>query len=334
MTHERGEMPFAERTCTVAMYHYIRDTAHTPFPRLHALGLDTFEAQLDFLGCARRIIAYGDFESGLEGGSLPAKASLLTFDDGVRDHYDVVSRLVARGVQGVFFVSGDTVAAMPRVLNVHKVHFLVAACGAEALLERLTKTLLPQHAPLVAGDSSSLEAAPPELYRYDGRAARSVKRLLNYALPLDFATGLLTDLFEEQFGSETTFARDLYLSPAMIVEMSRAGMTFGFHTETHPVLSRLSAAHQRLELERGPGLIRELTGQQRVPFCIPHGHRSSYNSDTVAMLAELGYSLAFTAVRAVTDYAPASRFEIPRLDTKDMPPFTDVAGLLPVTAST
>jgi peptidoglycan/xylan/chitin deacetylase (PgdA/CDA1 family) len=327
-------MPAAERTCAVAMYHYIRDTARTPFPRLHALDLDAFDAQIAFLGGARRIIDYNDFEAGLDGGSLPAKASLLTFDDGVRDHYDVMPRLVVRGARGVFFVSGDTVATVPRVLNVHKVHFLVATWGAEALLERLSQAVPPQYAPSVAADTASVDAASPELYRYDGRAARSVKRLLNYALPLDLATGLLTDLFEEQFGSETMFARDLYLSSSMVGEMSRAGMTFGFHTETHPVLSRLSAARQRLELERGPALIRELTGQQRVPFCIPHGHRSSYNDDTVAMLAEMGYSLAFTAVRAVAGYAPASRFEIPRLDTKDMPPFADVAGLLPVSAST
>ncbi len=312
----------AERTCAVAMYHYIRDTADTPFPTLNALSLADFDAQVAFLGETRRLIGFDEFEAGLGGAVLPDETALLTFDDGVRDHLEILPRLVARGIRGAFFVSGDTLGSQPRMLNVHKVHVLVARLGADTLLERLIRALPAEHVP-----EKAAEPAAPELYRYDGLAARTVKRLLNYVLPMDVAAGVLSELFEAEFGSESAFARGFYLSEADIVSMSRAGQTFGFHTDTHPVLSRLSRDDQRRELERGPALIRDLTGQAHVPFCVPHGHLSSYNRDTVALLAELGYAASFTVVREVARFGTASRFEVPRLDTKDMPPFADVAGL-------
>lgn len=319
----------AAHACIVAMYHYVRDAARTPLPGLKALSPADFDAQLDVLSSLRRIVDFCDVETALRGGPRPPAAALLTFDDGVRDHYDIMPRLLARQATGVFFVSGDTVAQHPRVLNVHKVHVLMARLGADALLERLIATLPFEHAANVLAEPS-----PPELYRYDGHAARTVKRLLNYTLPIDLATGVLSDLFEEQFGSETDFARAFYLTPSMIEDMSRAGMTFGYHTQTHPVLSRLSRDAQRRELDGGGELIRSLTGQSSVPFCIPHGHRSSYDTTTLALLSELGYSVAFTAVREVATWRSDARLEVPRLDARDLPPFSDVAGLRAVAAST
>jgi peptidoglycan/xylan/chitin deacetylase (PgdA/CDA1 family) len=103
--------------------------------------------------------------------------------------------------------------------------------------------------------------------------------------------------------------------------MAEGGMTFGFHTERHPILSRLDAHRQRDEVARGVTLLKTLTGQDSVPFCYPYGHPETYNAETVAALAESGYGTAFTTTRRLARPAVDSRFEFPRWDTRDLPPF-------------
>jgi peptidoglycan/xylan/chitin deacetylase (PgdA/CDA1 family) len=100
--------------------------------------------------------------------------------------------------------------------------------------------------------------------------------------------------------------------------MARGGMTFGFHTETHPVLSRLDADAQRRELRNGPELIRTLTGQRTCSFCYPYGHSHTYNTSTLRVLEECGYSMAFNTDRREIQVGRDARYELPRFDTRDV----------------
>ena len=109
----------------------------------------------------------------------------------------------------------------------------------------------------------------------------------------------------------------------MIREMAAAGMTFGFHTERHPVLSRLDREAQHRELIGGVPRLRALTGQASIPFCYPYGHPHTYNADTLAALGEAGYGMAFNTVRRLAQPAVDPVYEIPRFDTRDLPPFTE-----------
>ena len=163
-------------------------------------------------------------------------------------------------------------------------------------------------------------AAPARegVYRYDEAPDLRAKRLLNYELPYDVADTLLDALFRTHLGDPKAFARALYLSPDMIAEMARGGMTFGYHTQSHRVLSRLSRDEQRRELAGGVGLVKRLTGQQSVPFCYPYGFRHTYNQDTLDVLAETGYSVAFNTVRQPVAVPAPHRYGLPRFDTRDI----------------
>jgi peptidoglycan/xylan/chitin deacetylase (PgdA/CDA1 family) len=119
-----------------------------------------------------------------------------------------------------------------------------------------------------------------------------------------------------------TFARRLYLSPGQVAEMAAAGMSFGHHTRRHLVLSRLSAGEQRHEIADGVEWIRGLTGQRRVSFCYPWGGPRTYTAETLRILEESGYSVAFNTVRRRARLNDDPRFELPRVDTRDLPPYT------------
>lgn len=306
-------------SCLAVMYHYVRDGAGTKFPAIRALPPDYFRLQLDWLQRTHHVVSIQEFERAvLGGGTLPDDAAILTFDDGFVDHYEtVLPELQARGLDGVFFLSRDACVAPQRVLGVHKTHFLIAALGAERFgREVLAETRLA---------TASVGAAVFGRDSWDAADERVIKNLLNVDLPYEDADRVLDALFARHLGDEAEFARGLYLNEAMVQVMSRAGMTFGYHTRSHRMLSRLSTVDQSRELADGVGWIRDLTGQERVPFCYPWGGVRTYTAETRDLLAQHGYALAFNTVRRRIHPNRDGRYELPRIDTRDLPPYS--AGL-------
>lgn len=306
--------------CLVAMYHYVRDTEGTAFASLRALATRTFETQLEWIGDSHLVVSYETFDQQVGvRRQFDRPTALLTFDDGLIDHYgEVLPRLTARDWTGVFFLSGAALANPPRVLNVHKTHFLIAKLGPVAFAASVRDAIIG----LPAGDGDGLRLRR-DVYRYDGDddAQREAKHLLNYELPYPTTDRVLSDLFTRHIGNESEFARALYLTPTMVRDMSRAGMTFGFHTMHHRVLARLTRAEQRAELADGIREIQALTHQRDVPFCYPYGHPHTYTAETVCVLSECGYATGFTTTRRHACPERDERFEIPRFDTRDLPPF-------------
>lgn len=303
--------------CIVVMYHYVADMEQTEFPALKALGISDFEKQLDWLQEHCDVISYGTFERRMGGGrsSSEKPAALLTFDDGVMHQYtNAFPILKKRGLSAVFFVCDATATDAPLMLNVHRIHFLLAKLGAEAFAKAVGDALRHDWAMLQTFDRTGL-------YPYDIPADADIKRILNYELPFDVADRVLRAVFEREFGDETAFAKELYFSPAHMREMADAGMTFGTHTNMHRVISRSTPADQREALCHGVERIRSITEQTNVPFCYPYGHRSTYTDDTIRILEETGHSSAFVVLSEPVHFKNAKRYELPRFDTKDLPPF-------------
>lgn len=310
-------------TCLVVMYHYVRDSASTRFPAIRALPPGAFERQLDWLQREYRLVGPQDLEAAIGGGpALPPDAALLTFDDGFVDHYETVFPILrSRGLTGVFFLTYDACGPAPRVLGVHKTHFLLAALGVAACSRAVAEEC--EAALAGAGSAASRRVFGADQWEHAGE--RAIKDLLNYELSFEEADRVLDALFARHLGGETAFARGLYLNEAMAREMARHGMVFGYHTQSHRMLSRLSPADQERELAGGVDWIRSVTGQRTVSFCYPWGGPRTYTADTVRLLADAGYSVAFNTVRRRADLAADGRMELPRIDTRDLPPYTSGA---------
>lgn len=302
--------------CTIVFYHYVRDVERTPFPGIKALSVADFEAQLDALQARFEVIDGAAFERAVvDQTAFERPTALLTFDDGFVDHYEpCFSLLRSRGLGGMFFLSGATLGARPALLNVHKTHFLLSQLGGDQFATEVAAAIEREGVSVGRGRGQEREG----VYRYDDAPDVWIKHVLNYEIPYDVADRTLTALFERHIGESEAFARTLYLSADQVRHMSAGGMTFGFHTETHPVLSRLSRDRQRAELRDGPSMIRALTGQQGVSFCYPYGLAHTYNADTLSVLEECGYTMAFNTARREVVIGQEPRYELPRFDTRDV----------------
>jgi peptidoglycan/xylan/chitin deacetylase (PgdA/CDA1 family) len=302
-------------SCLVVMYHYVRDSAASPFPDIRALSPALFEQQLDWLQREYRLVRLEELDAALNGGALPPNAALLTFDDGFIDHYvAALPILQRRGLSGVFFLAHEACGSSPRVLGVHKTHFLLAQLGVAAFSKAVVEEC---ELATARGRRSGVFGAD----RWEHAGERAIKDLLNYELPFEDAERILDALFARHIGPQDAFARTLYLSDGMIAEMSDAGMVFGYHTRSHRMLSRLDPTEQEMELRDGVRWIRALTGQTQVPFCYPWGGLKTYTPETVSLLDRAGYSLAFNTVRRRVEVGRDGRFELPRIDTRDLPPY-------------
>ncbi len=311
-------MSAAQSSLTIVTYHYVRDMHLTPFPEIKGLLISKFEKQLDYICRHYEVINLDSYLAYLGGGaSLPANACLLTFDDGLKDHYEAVfPRLRARKISGVFFLITEPLARFT-VAGVHQIHFLLAKLGIDKFSTLFDEKLMETHPQFQLPEET--EVKKNVYYRYDDSQTRKFKKLLNFELPYSVRDDVLGRLFHEYIGDERTFSQSLYLSWAEIDEMKKDGMVFGGHTHTHRVLPRLTSHEKLAELKLCTDILVERLGESSLSFSYPYGTPDSLDAETMRFLADLGYSCAFTATRGVNKGADLlKKYELLRLDTNDL----------------
>lgn len=74
------------------------------------------------------------------------------------------------------------------------------------------------------------------------------------------------------------------LSWEQISSMKKAGVSFGAHTHTHPILSRISLQHAEEEIAKSRSIVEENVGQPVQMFAYPLGQRKTFNDYIVRLL--------------------------------------------------
>jgi peptidoglycan/xylan/chitin deacetylase (PgdA/CDA1 family) len=300
------------------MYHYVRDLPHTPFPRIKGMQTSAFLQQLTAL---RSLYEMATLESALDflrGVYTPSRhLCLLTFDDGLKEHYtDVTPILVDYGVQGLFFVITSCLQVY-RVAPVHMNHFLMAAldfaCYQRAFLQRLSEI-----APHLRSSTEVDLTTAQHTYRWDTSEVASFKYLFNFVLERNIRDQVVSTLFEEHIADEQSFASTLYLSWDEGRSMQTAGMLIGGHSHQHKPLATLSEEELHWDLSTCQRLLTEhLQPQTLWPFCYPYGQKDSFNALTVKQLKQLGFTCAFST-KVGKNIPGTSVFTIQRFDCNDV----------------
>src|SRR4029078_10193366 len=86
----------------LVMYHYVRDPVAGQ-PGIAAIGMGDFEGQIEHLLRHYEPLEPDTVLAAVRSGSAVPDGFLLTFDDGVRDHYDNAAPVLERhGIRGIF----------------------------------------------------------------------------------------------------------------------------------------------------------------------------------------------------------------------------------------
>jgi peptidoglycan/xylan/chitin deacetylase (PgdA/CDA1 family) len=96
-------------------------------------------------------------------------------------------------------------------------------------------------------------------------------------------------------------------------EMAAAGMEIGAHTHTHPLLGKLTATEQEVELVRSKAILEENMGLPVTSLAYPNGRPQDFNQDTQRIAQEAGYTTAYSYYGGINPDSGGEQFNILRI---------------------
>lgn len=308
-------------TLTIVMYHYVRDLAHSRYPAIKALKTQQFRAQIAHIQHHYHVISAADLLDCLASGAeLPPSSLLLTFDDGYIDHFtEVFPILDAARLPACFFIPARSVLE-ERVLDVNKIHFVLAAAPNPRALVQALFELLDRYRDaheLPTNEALWQQHARPG--RLDPAEVMFVKRLLQRELPEGLRARIVDELFARFVSrDEASFSHEIYMDLDQIRCLARNGMTIGGHGYSHDWLNTLDRRAQTEEIRQTRAFL-AIVGQPLGPWimCYPYG---AYNESLLELLAENECLAGLTTEVGQADLAHDHPLRLPRLDTNYLAP--------------
>lgn len=304
----------------IVMYHFVRPIAGSSWPGIKGLERDLFVKQLAHIRRHYDVVRLADVVEAAHGRrSLPNMAAVLTFDDGYIDHYRYVFPILKEaGLSGAFFPPSSAVLER-RVLDVNKVHFILAATtDIPALVAEVEAAVEEARDEFALPSLAELRARLWTPNRFDPAEVIYVKRLLQVALPTELRARIADRLFRNTVSrDEATFADDLYVSLPQLAEMASGGMEIGSHGHMHGWLDSMDQAAQSQDIDRSLEMLTAIgLDRSGFLFCYPYG---AYNDETLGILRARQCAAAVTTRVRPAYPTKDGLLTLSRLDTNDLP---------------
>jgi peptidoglycan/xylan/chitin deacetylase (PgdA/CDA1 family) len=302
------------------MYHYVRDLLNSRYTEIKGLDINLFKEQIYFLKKNYNFITMEQLIDSIDGKfNLPSKSVLLTFDDAYIDHYTNVFPILANNnIQGSFYAPVKALTKH-KVLDVNKIHFILASCNDKNLLVNKTNVILDRYREeyrLGSNEYYYKKLAIPN--RFDPAEVIFIKRLLQVELEEKLRNIIVDELFEEFVRmKENTFSRELYMNEDQLKTMRKYGMHIGSHGYDHYFLNSLTEEQQYEEIKKSFDFIQSIGADpDYLTLCYPYGE---FNDKTKKIAKQLNCKIGLTTNVDIADYRTENCLSLSRLDTNDIP---------------
>lgn len=311
-----------DKQISIVMYHYVRNLEKSRYPKIKGLTDTEFKTQIDYFLSKGKIIAPETLFETLETGNcaeLGENNFMLTFDDGYIDHFTNVLPVLHEKKVSAFFSMPGKIVAEKKLLDVNKIHFILAVADLEKLKSEVFAQL-----DFYRGKEFEIPSNQ-ELYnklaianRLDNADTIFIKRLLQVELEERLRALIADNLFSKFIGiSEESFCHELYLSLDQVKMMKRMGMMFGVHGYDHTWMNRMSPAVLADDIDKALDIFSGIIDNSKWVCCYPYGSVS----DTVVKIIRGKKAFAgMTSVVGGVDLKDFDIFRLSRFDTNDFPP--------------
>ena len=299
----------------ILCYHYIRKRA--PKSGIYPVTPKFFAGQLDRVHRAGyrfiELSALCDAIRARDLSRLPEKACLITFDDGLRESFELgYSVMAKKGIPGGFFVVSSALDR-ERVLEVHKIHYVRSRMSDKRLLALCTAKWKAQ---LSRTPSSVIR----EQYPWDGPQSGELKYLLNFLMRGSDRKRFLASILQDELGvDEAALASRLYMTARQIQDLG--GQHFlGSHSDTHRPLAQLSEDQIDRDIRRSMSKIKKASGQEVRAISYPYGGRTAFDRRVLRASRMAGLDCGMTVLKGV-NHGPdilKNAFALKRFDTNDV----------------
>jgi peptidoglycan/xylan/chitin deacetylase (PgdA/CDA1 family) len=234
-----------------------------------------FEARIRFLAQNYTPIDLETFLDGAQGGKLPRRPVLVTFDDAYASVAEEAAPICRKyGVPVLFFVNGAFLGNHDLSMD----NFLTYVCNTFGLKEINTlarKFNGPQQAEL-----ASLNQVVSEFIPTLSRDRREdFKRELAAVLEISI----------EQLAQEAR----LYLSTEQLGELASSGFELGNHTVSHVYCRTLAGPDFCTEIDNNRAILESIAARRVRAFGLPYGSVSDFTPSLEEHLKRSGYQAAF-----------------------------------------
>lgn len=312
-------MNMEKQSVSIIMYHYIRNLKSSRYPEIKGLDFALFRQQLDFLSANFHFITCEQLLEAAAGcARLPERSVLLTFDDGYIDHYiNAFPLLKEYKIQGFFSMPGKILAEQ-KLLDVNKIHFILASTPVKKLLPMVYERLdFYRGNEYVIEENASLYQKLAHPSRFDSAEVIFIKRLLQVELPEALRNRIVEDLFAACIDlPESAFAQELYMSMDQVRLMQREGMCFGIHGYEHYWMNRLSPEVLQVDVVKALKVFDGIVPKKWI-CCYPYG---SCSEMVVEQIRPMGAVAGLGTEVRLAKLDEDTIFCLPRFDTNDFPP--------------
>jgi peptidoglycan/xylan/chitin deacetylase (PgdA/CDA1 family) len=274
----RLEFPFVKTrrsgNLQILVYHRVNDDKD---PFFAGTPVNVFKAQMEYLASNFNIISLEEAVERLRKRDVPDNTIVVTFDDGYRDNYvNAFPILKKLSIPATIFLAVDAIGSC-RVLW----HDRVFSAFRETRVN------------LIKGFGRSSHEYPLNTVEEKLLAQEKVLNFIRSQNERELmsAIDLLVEKLEVLDRKEVA---GLMLSWEEVRAMHLSGISFGSHTVTHPILSKLSRERTREEIEKSKHIIDERLGARVKTFAYPNGKATDFNETTKKLLRDAGFICALT----------------------------------------
>jgi peptidoglycan/xylan/chitin deacetylase (PgdA/CDA1 family) len=267
----------------ILLYHRVNDEQDPFFP---AVPIHAFAQQMDYLASQFSACSLADAIAGLRTHDLPENTVVVTFDDGYRDNYlNAFPILKKFSIPATIFLATEVIDS-GKVLWHDRV-FAAFRNTRELFLTEYNDQL----------GTHSLRTVKEKLLA-QARVRAFLRSLENDARSLWIARLVERLNVEDQHDAD---APALMLTWDEVRIMHRGGISFGSHTVSHPILSKVSAVKAREEIYESKRMIEERLGATVEAFAYPNGTREDFTEEIKGIVKEAGYTCAVTTIFGVNE---------------------------------
>jgi peptidoglycan/xylan/chitin deacetylase (PgdA/CDA1 family) len=264
-------------------FHRVLDKPDPMIPgEMHAT---QFDEALRWIGDQFRVLRPLEACERLAAGNLPARAAIISFDDGYRDNHDVALPLLQRHrMTAAFFVAtgylGDGVQ----------------------FNDRLTEALRGYQDDVFDAGWLGLGRLPTNDLQARLQTLHRLREGIKY-LPLAERTQALERIEVACGAASSRGARDrIMMTPEEVQALAAAGMEIGGHTVMHPILKSVDDDTAFAEISSGRTALSALLPRPPQLFAYPNGKLGTdFEPRHAEMARRAGFSYAFSTHRGAAD---------------------------------
>lgn len=224
--------------------------------------------------------------------SLHKTNILLTFDDGLKDHFNILKILKKFKIKGLFFVCSKPLMGKP--LDVHLIHYIRSITNPDSLFKFLSKEFPKQFKIL-----NKTKDKICKFYLYDNEKNAIIKHFFNFLISDKKLKKIIAKLVKQKKISIKKFLKHNYMDKNNLIKLSNDGHFIGLHGHSHIPLNKLNNFVES-EIKKNKKILSKITEINNFKFfAYPYGRDYALPKNLIKFQNKYKLEYCFTTNKGI-----------------------------------